>query len=191
MSDRAFEFDIEAPDLPGLLAHVKEFDPKLATGLRRELRATGDATIAEIRAVLSGSLPGSITPTGHTYRRIVPRNGRKPYFARRVDYKLGAAKTSTGVGDLRSQISQGLRTRVVAGRNRQSISIRTNGPRNDGYNMARTWAKRWFRHPVFGHGWVDQQGQDYFWSPVNQNLTAMQDRIADVIDDALARLAQK
>ncbi len=70
------------------------------------------------------------------------------------------------------------------------MSIKTTGPpRNDGYNMARTWGKKRFRHPVFGHGWMYQQGQDYFW-PVRRHTTAMRDHIADIIDDALQRLAQ-
>jgi len=190
MADGAFEFDLDAPDLRGLLARVKELDPKLATGLRRELRHVGDQSIAEARAILAGKLPGSITRAGTEYRIVKPR-GRAPYRARRIVWERGEAKDSAGGGQLRAQIAQGLRTRVSTSGARQSISIKTTGPRVDGYNMARTWAKRRFRHPVFGRGWMDQQGQDYFWTPIRERTEAMQSSVAQLIDDAIARLAQK
>lgn len=190
MGDDGFRFDIEAPDLRGLLAHVRQFDPKLATDLRRALRQAGEKSIAESRKVLSGPLPGSIARAGTEYRIVKPR-GRAPYKAKRIIWDVGAAKASTGAGSLRSQISAGLRTRVTAGNMRQSVSVKTTGPRTDGYNMARTWGKKRFRHPVFGRGWMYQQGQDYFWTPISRNTDAMRESIAQIIDDALARLAQK
>jgi hypothetical protein len=47
-----FGFDIEAPDLRGLIQHVRDFEPRLATALRREFRRSGDDIISAQRAEL-------------------------------------------------------------------------------------------------------------------------------------------
>lgn len=192
MAGDELSFDIESPDLAGFFARAKSFDPKLATSVRRELRATGDSSIAAQRAILNGPKPGNVSVASREYRLIVPRNGRKPYFARRNVYAYGEAK-SGGVGELRDEIAAGLRLRVVAGQTRQSIGIKTSGPRNAGYNMARVWQQAQFRHPVFGTpgAWTYQRGQDYFWGPLTPRLAQMQRKIQAIVEDALAILAQQ
>lgn len=187
-----FQFDIDAPDLRRFLEHVKAFDPKLATAVRRQLRESGAEIIAEQRAILAKSKPGSIRVSSREYRLIIPRNGRRPYLAKRNVYETGEGTTG-GIADLRARISKGLRTRVVAGKTRQAVSVKTTGPRDGGYNMAVVWQKGIFRHPVFGdtNHWVYQQGQPYFYSPVLHHYVQVRQRIADIIDEALARLAQK
>lgn len=191
MAAGEFEFDIDAPDLRVLLDHLKAVEPKLATALRRELRASGDSIIAEQRAILNGAKPGSVRVARSELRLIVPKNGRKPYFAKRNVFDVGADKTG-GVSDLRDKIAAGLKTRVVAGASRQSVSIKTTGPRNGSYNMALVWSRSMFRHPVFGDTskWVYQKGQPYFWSPAKKGIVQVRERIAAVVDEALARLSQ-
>lgn len=186
------QFDIDAPDLRSLLQHLRDADPQLATALRRQLRESGDAIIAEQRQILSGAKPGGIRKSGSRLRLVRPRNGRRPYFARRNVYETDEAKTG-GVSNLRDQISSGLRTRVVAGKSRQSVSIKTTGPRAGGYNMAVVWQKAMFRHPVFGSSdaWVYQQGQPYFFEPIRNQYDTVRDRIAGAVDEALRRIAQR
>lgn len=181
-------FDIEAPDLRGLIQKVKDADPKLATGMRRALRSSMDDIIAEQRAILAGAKPGSIKVARSEYRLITPKGGRRPYFAKRNVYETGEDRTG-GVSELREQISKGLVGRLTAGKTRQSVSVKTTGPRADGYNMARVWEKKKFRHPVYGRGFVWQQGRPYFFDPIRKNLPATQQRIADIIDDTIKEIA--
>jgi hypothetical protein len=47
-----FDFDIEAPDLRGLIQHVRDFEPRLATALRREFRQSGGEIIGAQREAL-------------------------------------------------------------------------------------------------------------------------------------------
>jgi hypothetical protein len=186
------EFDIDAPDLRTLLQALREVEPKLATALRRELRRAGDVIIADQRDILAGPKPGSIAVTGKRWRLVRPKNGGTPYLARRNVYEEGESREG-GVSNLRDQISRGLKTRVVAGKTRQSVQVRTTGPNADGYNMALVWNKRLFRHPVFGHAgstFVYQQGQPYFFAPIQKNQAEVRDRIAAAADDAIRSITR-
>lgn len=142
------EFDIEAPDFRTLIARVKEFDPKMATVLRRELRQSGDGIIAAQRELLAAD------------------------------------------GPVTEQISAGLRTRVTAGKTRQSVSVKSTGPRVAGYNLAAVFEKRVIRHPVFGdtNAWVEQPGRPYFNPPIKREYAAMRGRIADAVENTLRRM---
>jgi len=183
------EFDFEMPDLRGLFADLKEIAPKLATDVRRELRGVGSDVIAEQRRILQGPLPGPIRKTSSKLRLITPKNGRAPYLAFRNTYETGQEHEG-GVDDLRSKIRAGLKTSVTSTKNRSSIQIKTTGPRADGYNMAKTWQAARFRHPIFGLGWMDQQGQPYFWKPAYDGVEDMQRKTAKILDDAVARLSK-
>lgn len=147
-------FDIEQPDLRGLLASIKEINPKLVTRLRRELRSSGEEIIDEQK------------------RRLRQGGG-----------------SSTG---LRDRIEQGLKTRVVAGKTRQGVDIRTSGPRVGGYNMARVMQATTFRHPVFGSStWVEQSGHPYFFEPATSEVRDLvRNRIESVIEAAIADAAK-
>lgn len=183
------EFEFELPDLRGLFADLKAVAPKLATDVRRDLRGTGDSIIAEQRKILTGRLPGPIRKTGSTVRMVYPK-GRKPYLAIRNTYETGEGSEG-GVDDLRAKIRAGLKTSVTSGKTRSSVQIKTTGPRNDGYNMAKTWQSRRFRHPIFGMlGWMDQQGQPYFWKPAYDGLDDMQRKVQHILDDAAAILSK-
>lgn len=183
------EFEVELPDLRKLLADLKAVSPMLARDVRRDLRSTGDGIIAKQRRILTGALPGPINKTGSTLRLIVPRNGRKPYYAIRNVYETGEGSEG-GVDNLRSKIRAGLRTRVTAGKTRSAVQIKTTGPKHNGYNMAKTWQSKIFRHPVFGLGWMYQQGQPYFWGPAYEGTEEMQLHVHKILDQALATLSK-
>ncbi|MEJ1087054.1 hypothetical protein WDU99_01840 [Microbacterium sp. Mu-80] len=183
------EFEFVLPDLRSLFADLKAFQPKLATDVRRDLRRSGDDIIAKQRAILTGRLPGPIRKTGSELRMVYPK-GRKPYLAIRNVYETGEGSDG-GVDDLRSKIRAGLKTSVTSGKTRSSVQIKTTGPRNDGYNMAKVWQARRFRHPIFGHlGWMDQQGMPYFWGPAYDGVEDMQRKVQKILDNAVATLSK-
>ena len=184
MAGEGVDVDIEYPDLHALISALKDVDPKLATNFRRELRASGDIIIAEQRRVLA-QRPGRIRRSGKTLRLIQSR-GKKPYFAFRNTYSSDAPREG-GVSNLRDKIAAGLKTRVTATDKRQSIEIRTSGPRQGGYNLARVWQKSRFRHPIFQTGqWMDQAGQPYFFEPATKEFRdLMRERIQTAIEQAL------
>ena len=188
MDAGGLSFDIETPDLRGLLDGLKEIDPKLATNLRRELRKSGDQVIEEQKKILAGR-PARVGGSSKKLRLIKPKNGDRPYFAFRTTYQPGDTREG-GVSNLRDKIAAGLRTRVTTGKSRQSVEIKTTGPRNGGYNMARVWQKAQFRHPVFGDSntWSTQFGQSYFFGPVTDELRElMRTRIEEAVEDAIAK----
>ncbi len=191
MSD-GLAFDVDTASLRSVLQALKSIDPKLATNLRRELRDAGDDIIAAQRAELTERAP-KVAGRSESWRLITPRrdkNGRtrKPYIARRVTYHAGETRQG-GDSELRQQISDGLRTRVITGANREGVEVKTTGPRIGGSNMARVWQSKQFRHPVFGsEGWAVQFGHPYFFGPVTDELrNHMNDRIQSAIDGAIAR----
>lgn len=189
MSD-GLQFDVDTASLRSVLQALKSIDPKLATNLRRELRDAGDDIIAAQRAELTERAP-KVAGRSEEWRIIVPKrdkNGRtrKAYKARRVVYHAGETRQG-GDSDLRRQISDGLRTRVITGAKREGVEVKTTGPRIGGSNMARVWQSKQFRHPVFGgEGWAVQFGHPYFFGPVTDELrTRMQDRVKKAIDAAV------
>ena len=195
MSD-GLAFDVDTASLRSVLQALKSIDPKLATNLRRELRDAGDDIIAAQRAELTKRAP-KVAGRSEDWRIIVPKrdkNGRtrKPYLARRVTYHAGETRQG-GDSDLRQQISDGLRTRVITGAKREGVEVRTTGPRIGGSNMARVWQSKQFRHPVFGgEGWAVQFGHPYFFGPVTDELrTRMQNRVKQAIDAAVDAAGSK
>lgn len=182
------DFEVRVPDLRELLADLKDFSPRLARDIRRDLRRSGEEVIASQKAILSGPLPGGVVHTGY-------RNGRDSLGRRRRLATFQDTATSTANGRrttrLRADIAKGLKVRVVAGKTRQGIELKTSGPRRDGYNMARVYQARVFRHPAFGEpdSWVYQKGQPYFWGPAFDGLDAMRGRVDEALGRAVAALA--
>lgn len=181
-------FRAESPNLRAILERAKEADPRLATGIRRALRDAGDVVIAEQRAILAGAKPGSIRVTGSRQRLVVSKKTGRAHVVKRNVYERGPEKTG-GVSQLRDEISKGLVTRITAGQTVQAVRIKSTGPRDDGYNMARVWEKAQFRHPVFGHGWTWQQGQPYFFTPIRHHLPEVRETIRAVLEETIERIA--
>jgi hypothetical protein len=182
-------FDLEAPDLRRFLDHLKEFNPALARELRKELRASGDAIIAEQRAILSGPKPGSVKKVGTRPVLIRPKNGRSPYIAQRNIYESGVSSNRSR--GMRNEIKAGLKTRISTSATKQGINIRTT---KAGAPMSIPWQSAIFHHPVFSSPrqkatWAYQKGQPYFWSPVLRGYVQVRARVADAIDRALQKIS--
>lgn len=184
------EIKFELPDLHALTSGLKEISPKIARDTRRELRGVGDDIIAAQRKILSGPLPGPIRKTGSVLKLIQPKNGRAAYYAYRNEYVTGEGSEG-GVDKLRSKIRSGLKTRITSTEKRSQIAVKSTGPRNEKYNMAKVWEKKLFRHPVFGGGWMYQQGMPYFWRPAYDGVEDMQKKASKILDEALATIARK
>jgi hypothetical protein len=94
-----------------------------------------------------------------------------------------------GGGEVRDQIAAGLRTRITAGRTRQSVSIVSSGPRVGGVSLGKLFERRQFRHPVFGTDqYVDQDGYPYFNRPARAGFDAMRSRLEQAVDDTIRRI---
>lgn len=181
------EVVFQTPNIRAVLERLKEVSPKVARDVRRELRGTGDQIIARQREILAGPLPQGIVRTGSKIKLTTP-TGRKGYLRRVNTYAERDVVRPGRSTDLRKKISAGLTTSVVAGKTRQGIQIKTRGPRDAGYNMAKVWQSRMFRHPVFNRDvWVDQQGQPFFWGPVIEGRDAMLDEATDILNNAFER----
>lgn len=184
-------FDFETPRLREVLERIRGISPAIARNLRRELRASGDEIISRQRAELR-QRPPRVAGAKRRLVLIRPKK-RKPYYAFRTFYQPGDPREG-GVSQLRAKISAGLRTRVVTGTKREGIEIRTGGPRNGGYNMARIYQAKTFRHPVFGDKsrYAAQFGKPYFFGPITDELRGrMQQRIIRAVDDALDQLSTR
>lgn len=174
----------DAATLRALLTEFNTLPPKVKTGVRRDLRTTGDEVIAGQRAILNGPLPAGIKVAGKTLTLVKNKKTGRTYV-RQVN-RYGATDVqrpgrSTG---LRERIKASLVTRVVTGKTRQSIEIRT---QNSKATMSTGWNSKRFRHPVFGNKerWAFQSGQPYFYAPVFAGRKTMIDRAIKILNDAV------
>ncbi len=177
------EITITEVNLREALGKAKEISPKIATNLRRSLRAVGDDIIQEQRDILSGKLPGNARKTGKAIRRIKRKNGGS--YLRTVNvYKAQSAKRSRSTG-MRNKIKNSLKTRIVAGATRSGISIKAD--KGVGGVMVKGWNKKILRHPVFGSKdtYVSQFGQPYWWEPIKRGQLQARQKALAAIDDAL------
>ena len=189
-SSAAPESHIEMPDLKKLLDDLKEFSPRLARELRRDLRGTGAHIIAAQKAILDGPLPQGLQRNGSVLRTSLSRGRVR---VRAVHNYTERASSNSRPTNLREDIKKGLKTRVMTSKTRQGIAIRTGGPKRGTYNMARIWNSRRFRHPVFGDSqdWVVQQGQPYFFEPIREGAEELRKNVGEAIDRALRHLETK
>ena len=181
-----------APDpesLRRLLTRLREFPPAVRTPVRRELRALGAPVIAAQKALLDGPLPRGLTKTGFRHKVVRSKRKGKFYLVKTNVYKETDVKRGGQSTGLRAGIKSGLRFRVVAGKTRQGVEFKTTGPKEDGYNKAKFWQKRRFRHPSFGDRsrYVDQAGQPFFRAPVMQG----RDQLLHSVEEILTRAADQ
>jgi len=181
-SSEGGDLELDTTNLRDLFAKVRGVSPKLATDLRRRLRESGDVIIAKQKATLDEPPPGNAEVTGKRLKLIQGRN-RKAY-ARLVNKYGDKATNRRRHTGMREAIKASIKTRIVAGKTRQGITIRTDqkvaGP------MARVWQSQRFRHPVFGDRgvWVIQKGQPYFWGPVYDQDTRA--HVMQSVEEAVA-----
>lgn len=125
-------------------------------------------------------------------REVEPRlaTALRRELRRSGDAIIGRQRAEVGSGEVRDQIAAGLRTRITAGRTRQSVSIGSSGPRRGGASLAKVFERKRFRHPVFGTGeWADQDGHPYFNKPAQEGFDEMRERLAEAVDDMIRRIA--
>lgn len=174
--------DVES--VRALLKTFNELPPKVRTGVRRELRKTGDDIIAAQRAILDGPLPAGVGVAGQRYGfAFNPKTGKE--FVRKFNVYEDRAIQRAGRGSgLREGIKAGLATRVVTGTTRQGISITNNGRKKD---LATGWNAKRFRHPVFGNKqkMVYQGGQPYMFEPIFKGRAALIEQAEAILNDAI------
>jgi len=167
-----------------LLQEFRDLPPKVRTRVRRDLRGVGDNIIAGQRAILDGPLPRGVAVVGK--RISLTTNKRTGKLSMRTLNRYGDADVKRGGRStgLRERIKASLVTRVVTGKSRQGIDIRT---RNKQAPMATGWNSKRFRHPVFGDKkrWVYQSGQPYFFDPVYRGRDDMLRRAADILNSEM------
>ena len=140
---------------------------------------------------LFGPLPGKIAITGKKTRLIVPKDGSKPYVRRVNVYEERARVARDRNRGMRKQIARGLKTRVVAGKTRQGVQVRTD--RRIGGEMSQVYQAKIFRQPVFSHAggtFVPQAGKPYFWQPAVRGAEAAAKKVDEAIADTLKQMTR-
>ena len=189
MTDRVSGVTPDPASLSALLKAFRDLPPNIKRETRAQLRLVGDDIIQAQIAILDGPLPEGTAKTGKKLTLIINRRGRRQAVWKNTfeDRAVQRGGRSTG---LREGIKSGLKTRIVTGKTRQGIQLRTTGPvRDDGYNAAKFWQKKTFRHPVFGNRdrYVYQQGQPYFFGPVVEGRDDLLDKATKILNDAIER----
>jgi hypothetical protein len=177
---------VDEKSLRDQLASLKEFSPKLATGLRRELRGVGAPIIAAQRAILAGPLPKGVRVGGS---RVAMRRNKKTgewgMVARNIyrDTETGSGRR----GGMRDAISAGLTTNVKAGKKgMQGIVIKTTKSKAP---TSILWQAKLLRHKTFGREpWQLQRGQPYFWEPLKAGHAAAALAAEKALDQALSQI---
>ena len=121
------------------LAHVKAFEPALATSTRRMFRQGGLETMQGIKDQVLSPLPGQA--------------GRK-----RVSVRGGSQH------NIRQSIASSMSIRILTSAQKQGVMIVASGknlsPQQKAMNKA---YNRWeFRRQIFGREWTTQRGKPYF-----------------------------
>ncbi len=173
-------FDIKS-NLRQVLADLKEFDPKLATEVRKRLRASGDAAIAAMGAILDEDAGGVVT--GKTHRLGTDRRGRVHLVVDKINSRAANRSRSTGA---REEIKRGLKLKVTTGKARTSVRLTTTSGA-----LRKAMNKRSWRHPVFDdpNTWVEQPGNQYFNRAVYSEAKNLRNTMEDAIQLALDAIA--
>jgi hypothetical protein len=151
----AIDFDIKS-NLRGLLTDLKEFDPQLATVVRKQLRAAGDDAIKAMGDILDAEGKGGVV-TGFT--RITGRDSRGRMRLNQRDKVITREANRSRSRGTREEIKRGLKLKVTAGTSRTTVRLATTKGDLRGAMNRRSW-----RHPSFGGRgpWVEQPGSRYF-----------------------------
>jgi hypothetical protein len=168
------DFRVDAHEFSRLMREVKDFDRKLATAIRKDLREEGKRVAAKVADEVRTGPPPNDNPrvTAGTRRRI----------ADGVRVAIG-----TGMG------KKGGSVRIVAG----AKALAPNRKR-----MVKLWEREnGWRHPVYqrdGAGglsqtdaWVHQQGRPYFNPTIRGETDALRDAVARAMKQAAEALARR
>lgn len=177
------DFDIKS-NLRQVLADLKEFDPKLATEVRKRLRASGEVAIKAMGDILDESSGGTVT--GKSYRLGTDRRGRVRRRVAGVKTKEANRARSTGA---RQEIKRGLKLKVTAGKSRTTVRLATTSG-----GLRKAMNTQSWRHPVFGDrdaAWVEQPGSQYFNRGAYGQAAAINAAMQDAIKVALDAIATR
>ena len=169
-------------NLAGALRALREFDPKLLTEVRKQLRVIGNETLTEMRSTVLQPPPEGRTRTP----------GRPALYSRR----LTAGDTTRSRGS-RQAIAQGLKVTIPTGAGRGTrASIRLSGV---GTAFPRAYNREVFRHPIrFDPAttsrndvrWVEQSGRPYFGRVIVDRGDRMRSQMIEALENALAAIAR-
>lgn len=104
-------------------------------------------------------------------------------------------RRSTG---LRAGLAKGVKVSIRSGREAASGAVTGEGVRviagGNGLTpqqapMLKAYMAASFRHPVFNHGWVTQQGKNWFYRPLRQGRPQYQSAIVEAIETASRAVA--
>lgn len=136
-------------------AVIRVVDPPRLHAVATALRATEPIVYRHLRAGLRAAGADSVSAVQGEIRRIPSRAG------------TGAVRGALAAG---TRVSIGLRSARSA-----SVTIVTDPGRLPAGKrpLAKAMNKATFRHPVFGAGWVNQQGHPYFGATIRRRQPAM------------------
>ncbi|REC98329.1 hypothetical protein DEU35_1429 [Microbacterium sp. AG157] len=189
MTEQATGAVPDPESLRRLISKLREFPPAVRTPVRRELRGLGAPVISAQKSILDGPLPRGMVKTGFRHKLVHSKRKGK-FYAVKVNIYSDRDVTRRGKSKgMRAAIKAGLKFRIVAGKTRQGIEFKTTGPKGpDGFNKAKFWQKRRFRHPAFGNRerYVDQAGQPFFRAPVIEG----REHLLRATEEIITRAAQ-
>lgn len=179
-ADGGVGFEVQT-NLRQVLAQLKEFEPKLATAVRRDLRHSADEAIAGMKQILDDAPTGVVT--GKTHAMGTDRLGRKRL--RVASLTVSDANRARSVG-AREAIKKGLKVQVSTGKRSTTIRLTTGGSAA----LRKAMNRKSWRHQVFNdpETYVEQPGSQYFNRGIHGQVDAMRKNVQDAITVALDAL---
>lgn len=162
------EVHVEIRHLGEILRDLKEFEPRLATSLRREIREAGKIAAKDVQKEVLKPPPERVVRVGESRRR-----------------------RSSGV---RAGIARGVRVQIQTGRKSQGVRIVSTGSGlpSDRKPMTKAYNRKAFRHQVFGNGtWVPQRGRPYFGAVIASHRDDVRRAIVRAVDTAAETLDKR
>lgn len=156
------EVNVEVRNLGQLLRDLKDFEPRLATALRREIRAAAKVAAKDVQAEVLKPPPARLLKVGQVRRRQGPSGTRQA-------------------------IARGVRVQIVTGQRANGVRIVSTGaglPANR-KPIVKAYNTRWFRHRVYGTDtWASQRGRPYFGSVIAAHREQVRRSVIRAVDQA-------
>ncbi len=182
-SKKAVDVSVDAKQFVRVLKQAKEFDKKLYTKLRRDLRKAGADAAEDVRAEVR-----------KPPRRLVTKK-RLGGILSKTTIEEGT-KTKISRHDLREHIAKGVKISISASPSARRVGVFINSKGSDEASklLKKQWDKpKGFRHPVFAHAntprdkwvWTAQVGRPYFGSVISKKQPAIQRQVSEILDSTL------
>lgn len=186
---RPVDLSIDAREFHLVLKQAKEFDKKLYTNLRRDLRkAAEDAAVDVRREVLKPP------------RQVVKTVRFRFFHGRKV---VEGAKVNFGRHELRKKIAKGVKIQISASESsrRVGVFIVSRGSDPASKMLKRSWDReQGWRHPVFADAanqerkewtWVPQYGRPYFGSTISKRTPQIEAAVRKALTDTVNQLPKR